>query len=217
MKTDIQLKNDVVAELAWEPGVNSTHVGVAVKDGVVTLIGHIDTYAEKAHIERAAQRVKGVKALAVELDVRLSPGHQRSDSEIAEAARNALRWNVMIPDENLKVKVEKGWVTLSGEVDWASQRDAASAAVGHLTGVMGVANAITLKSRALPGDIASRIREALRRHADREANAIEIVVSGSTVTLMGSVHSWDERMAVQGAAWAAPGVTSVVNRLSIGT
>jgi osmotically-inducible protein OsmY len=216
MKTDSQLKTDVVNELQWDPSINATHVGVAVSEGVVTLTGHLETFAEKFAIERAMRRVEGVKAVAVELDVKLSPNHKRSDTEIAQAAEMALRWDAMVPDSHLFIKVEKGWVTLGGEVDWEFQRHSAYEAVRSLTGVVGVSNTITLKPQVTPADVASRIRGALTRHAEREAKHIEVSVSGSTVTLRGQVDSLADRAAAQGAAWAAPGITSVVNKLVVG-
>jgi osmotically-inducible protein OsmY len=216
MKTDAQLRKDVEAELEWDHSVNATHVGVAVKDGVVTLSGHLETYAEKAAVERAAQRVGGIRGLAVELDVKLAPGHVRSDSEIALAAQSALSWHALLPAERIRIKVEGGWVTLGGEVDWDHQRRNAEKTVRTLTGVVGVTNGITLKPHAMPANIGSRIREALSRQAAREAQGIEISVDGDTVTLKGTVHSWAERRAAIGAAFSAPGVTRVVNDLRIG-
>jgi osmotically-inducible protein OsmY len=215
MKTDAQLKADVTQELSWDPAINATAVGVAVKDGVVTLTGHLQTYAEKFALERALQRVQGVHAIALELDVKLSPSHQRSDTDIANAAETALQWHALVPAERLRVKVEKGWVTLSGELDWDYQRSAAEKAVRPLTGVIGVSNTITLKPQATPVNVKQRIQEALTRQAEREAKHMEVQVSGSSVTLQGKVHSWAERAAAQGAAWAAPGVTLVVNNLQV--
>lgn len=216
MKTDVQLKKDVQAELEWDPSVNATQVGVAVKDGVVTLTGHLDTFAEKFAVEKAVQRVRGVQAIAVELDIKLAPGHQRSDSEIAAAAEQAFKWHALVPAERIKVKVEKGWVSLSGEVDWDFQRSEAQTAVRPLTGVVGISNNIVLKARTAPGDVSKRIREALTRQAERESEGITVDVSGTTVTLRGAVNSWAERAAAQGAAWSAPGVTSVINELRVG-
>lgn len=215
MKTDAQLKTDVIRELEWDPSINAAHVGVAAQDGVVTLTGHLETFAEKYAIERAVQRVEGVKAVAVELDVKLSPGHQRSDSEIAQAAETAFRWNVLIPAERIRVKVEKGWVTLSGEVDWEYQRSGAARAVRGLTGVVGLSNAITLKPVITPSDVSNRIRAAFERHAQREAKHVDIAVSGATVTLRGQVDSWAEREAAAGAVWAAPGIAQVINELRV--
>ncbi|MEQ1805766.1 MAG: BON domain-containing protein [Burkholderiaceae bacterium] len=215
MKTDAQLKKDVTAELEWDPSINASHVGVTATDGVVTLTGHLNTFAEKYAIERAAQRVQGVKAIAMELDVKLEPGHKRSDSEIAGAVDSALLWHALVPAERLQVKVEKGWVTLKGEVDWEYQRQNAEKAVRPLTGVVGISNTITLKPSVTPAKVADRIRDAMARHAEREAKHIEVMVSGSAVTLRGAVDSWAERNAAFGAAWSAPGVLSVVNEIRV--
>lgn len=216
MKTDAQLKMDIERELDWDPSINAAHVGVAAANGVVTITGHLQTYAEKFAIERAVQRVEGVKALALELDIKLAPGHQRSDTEIAQAAESALKWNALIPSERIRVKVEKGWVTLSGEMDWDYQRKAAERVVRMLMGVVGVSSAMTLKPHATPKDISRRIQEALTRHAEREAKHIETVVLDSTVTLRGRVDSWADLNAAEGAAWSAPGVRAVINELKVG-
>lgn len=216
MKTDAQLKMDVTRELEWDPSIHAAHVGVTARSGVVTLTGHLETFAEKHAVERAVQRVEGVKAVAVELDVRLAPGHRRSDSEIAEAAEIAMKWNALVPADRVRIKVEGGWISLSGQVDWAYQRSAAEKTVRSLTGVVGVSNSITLKAVVTPVDVSARIREALERHAQREAQHIEVTVTGSTVTLRGSVDSWPDREAAAGAAWAAPGITMVINDLQVG-
>jgi osmotically-inducible protein OsmY len=215
MKTDVQLKKDVIAELEWDPAINASQVGVGVKDGVVTLTGHLDTYAEKYAIERAVQRVHGVKAMAVEVDVKLDPRHKRSDSEIAEAAEMAFKWHTLVPADRIQVKVEKGWVTLKGEVDWEYQRQSAEKAVRPLTGVVGVSNAISLKPGTTPANVSTRIRDALARHAEHQAKHIEVTVNGAVVTLHGTVDSWTERAAASSAAWSAPGVASVVNELKV--
>lgn len=215
MKTDAQLKHDITTELEWDPSIHETQVGVAVDHGVVTLTGHLDTYAEKFAVEKAVGRVHGVKAIAVELDVKLDPGHKRSDSEIAAAAESALKWHSQIPEEKIQVKVEKGWVTLKGEVDWDYQRQNAGKAVRSLTGVVGVSNSITLKTSVMPENVAIRIRDALARHAEREARDIEVDVKDSVVTLRGAVDSWAERSAAFGAAWSAPGISNVVNEIMV--
>jgi osmotically-inducible protein OsmY len=215
MKTDAQLKKDVTAELEWDPSINASHVGVAAENGVVTLTGHLNTFAEKVAIECAVQRVQGVKAIAMELDVKLEPGHKRSDSEIATAVQSALLWHALIPNERIQVKVDKGWVTLKGELDWEYQRGSAERSVRNLTGVVGVRNTITLKPSVTPAKVADRIRDALARHAEREAKHIEVMVSGSAVTLRGGVDSWAERNATMGAAWSAPGVLSVVDEIKV--
>lgn len=217
MKTDSQLKKDVGEELAWDPSINATAVGVAVRDGIVTLSGHLNTYAEKHAIERAVGRVSGVRAVALELDVKLEPGHKKSDSEIAAAAESALKWQSLLPVDRIRVKVEKGFITLSGEVDWDYQRRSAEKAVRSLIGVIGVYNTITLKPSVMPSNVEARICQALTRHAQDEAKNIQVAVQGSTVILKGKVDSWIERNAVVNAAWAAPGVTLVTNELVVST
>jgi osmotically-inducible protein OsmY len=215
MKTDAQLKSDVEAELEWDPSIDATHVGVMAKGGVVTLTGHLESFAEKSAIERAVSRVAGVQAVAIELDVKLAPTHVRSDTEIAEAAENAIRWHTLIPAEKVRVKVEKGWVTLSGELDWDYQRRAAEHAVRTLIGVRGLTSLVALKPRTTPKDINERIRAALTRQAEREASDLQVNIAGSVVTLSGSVRSNPEREAALGAALSAPGITRVVNDLAI--
>jgi len=215
MKTDTQLRNDVQAELNWAPEVKSSDVGVIVKDGVVTLTGHLASHAEKYAIERAVQRVHGVKALAVELTVKLPFDNQRTDADIALAAERALEWNVLVPHDRIRPMVEKGWLSLNGEVEWAYQRSAAESAVRDLMGVTGVSNLVKVKPKVSPADVEKKIHDALARQADREANRLTITVDGSQVTLRGTVHSWTERDAVQGAAWATPGVSMVVNDLLV--
>lgn len=215
MKTDHQLKAEVTAELEWDPAINTAHVGVAVKDGIVTLSGHLDTCAEKYATERAALRVRGVKGLALELDVKLAARHQPGDSEIAAAAEAAFRWHALVPADKIRIRVEKGRITLEGEVDWEYQRHEAERVVSTLTGVTGVTNTITLKAIPAPADVSSRIRDALVRQAQDDATAIEVNVAGSTVTLRGKVHSWSEHGAASRAAWSAPGVSRVVNKLQV--
>jgi osmotically-inducible protein OsmY len=215
MKTDSQLKQDVTSELEWDPAINATQVGVAVKDGIVTLTGHLNTYAEKYSIERAVGRVQGVRAIAIELDVRLESDVKRSDTEIAAAVDSALKWHAQIPENRITVKVERGWVTLKGEVDWNFQRRNAEKTVRPLMGVIGVSNEITLKSTITPADVGARISGALSRHAEREARQVEVVVKGAQVTLRGSVDSWAERAAAAGAAWSAPGISSVINEIKV--
>lgn len=202
-------------ELEWDPSINANHVGVAVSNGVVTLTGHLDTFAQKYAIEKAVGRVAGVKAIAVEMDVKLEPGHKRSDTEVASAVELALKWNALVPDEKIQVKVEKGRVTLSGELNWDYQRRSAEKAVRPLIGVVGVNNVIKLKPTATPANVESRIRDALTRHAEAEAKNIKVIVDDSSVFLRGKVDSWAERVAAAGAAWEAPGISRVVNELSV--
>ena len=215
MKTDADLKRDVTAELAWDPAVKSTAIGVAVKDGVVTLSGHLETFADKHAAARALRRVAGVKAIALELDVKLSPDHKRSDTDIAAGAEEALKWNTLVPLQAIRLTVDHGWVTLQGEVEWDYQRRSVEKAIRPLMGVVGIGNEITLRARPEAIDLSRKIQDALTRQALREAKQIQVDVDGTTVKLSGKVHSWQEREAVQGVAWAAPGVHAVINELHV--
>jgi len=216
MKTDADLKRDVTAELAWDPAVRETGIGVAVKDGVVTLTGHIETFAEKYAASRAVQRVNGVRAVALELDVKLAPDHKRSDTDIAASAEQALKWNTAVPLEAIRLTVDHGWVTLRGELEWDYQRRSAEKAIRPLIGVVGISNEITLRTRPQLADLSRKIEEALTRQAIREAKHIQVAIDGNTVKLTGTVNSWHQREAAQGVAWSAPGVRFVVNELRVG-
>lgn len=216
MKSDADLKRDVEAELDWDPAIKSTAIGVSVKNGIVTLTGHIETYSEKWAVERAVKRVGGVKAIALEMDVRLSPAHLRSDTDIAEAAELALKWHTLVPTDAVRITVDNGWITLQGNVEWDFERRAVENAVRDLKGVVGLSNEIHVRQRPTSVDLTRRIQEALTRQAAREAHHIEVDAKDGTVTLRGSVHSWHEREAAQGAAWSAPGVRVVINELKIG-
>lgn len=215
MKTDAELKKDVLSELSWDPLVPEARIGVSVHNGVVTLTGHLDTYAEKVATQRAVERVSGVKTIAVELEVIPTGAHQRSDTEIASAVQHVLSWNTSVPPQRIAVSVEQGWVTLSGELDWNFQRRALERMIRPLKGVAGIIDNIRLKSMPMPENLAGRIEAALTRQAMREARRIEIAVDGSVVTLNGQVHSWAERNAAEGAAWSASGVSRVNNQLTI--
>ncbi|MDZ5456776.1 BON domain-containing protein [Azohydromonas lata] len=216
MKTDAELKKDVEVELDWDPAVNATALGVAVKDGVVSISGHLLTYPEKWAIQKALQRVAGVKAVALELDVRLSPDHRRSDTDIAQAAEATVEQLSSVPANAVRVMVDKGWVTLQGELEWDYQRRLVEKSVSHLRGVVGVSNDIALRHRPQPPDLAERIRKALVRRAEREARHIEIKTSGNgSVTLTGVVHSWAERSAAEGTVRSAAGVHWVTNQLKV--
>jgi osmotically-inducible protein OsmY len=216
MKTDIELKADVIAELDWDVAIHPTEIGVMVKNGIVTLTGHLDTFAEKHAVERAVHRVSGVRGVALELDVKLSTSHKRSDSEIAQAAASALRWNSILPDERIQIEVEEGWVTLTGEVDWGYQLVSAAQCIRPLVGVRGLNNQITIKPHASSKDIGKEIIAALSRQARREAKHIGIEVEGGVVTLRGKVHSMAEHDAAIGTAFSARGVSRVVDKLEIG-
>lgn len=215
MKTDQQLKSDIVAELAWTPTVNSTGIGVAVKNGVVTLSGEVDTYLQKHAVERAVRLVSGVRGIALDVEVRLAPGGKRGDAQVAEAALHALRWHAFVPEDKVKVEVEDGWVTLSGEVEWGYQSASAEQAIRPLVGVRGVTNQIRLKQHVNPMDIRSDIESALTRHAKREAKHISVSVDGGAVTLRGEVGSMAEHHAVLGTAAASKGVVRVIDQLEV--
>jgi osmotically-inducible protein OsmY len=217
MKTDLQIQKDVVDELHWDPSVSHSEIAVAAKNGVVTLSGTVRTFAEKYAAERAAQRVSGVKAIAEDLAVRITPGLERSDAEIAHAAVSALTWDVEVPNDRLKVTVEDGFVTLTGEAEWKYQKDAAERAVRYLTGVKGVVNLIAVKPKPVSTfDVGTRIKDAFRRNAERDADRITVRALDGKVTLTGNVRSYTERGEAERAAWSAPGVTSVDDRIAIG-
>ncbi len=215
MKTDSELKKDVLSELSWDPLVPEARIGVAVINGVVTLSGYLDTYAEKVATKEAVERVSGVKTIALELEVVPSGIHQRTDTEIAAAVLHVLSWNTSVPPSRVHVTVEKGWVTLDGELDWNFQRRALERMIRPLKGVAGIVDNIRLKSLPQPENLAARIEAALTRQAVREARRIEISVDGSVVTLNGHVHSWAERNAAEGAAWSGAGVARVNNQLTV--
>lgn len=215
MKTDSQIQQDVMAELSWEPSVNAAHIGVEVSDGIVTLAGHVTHYSEKLNAERAALRVHGVKALAVEMDVTLPGTNKRSDSDIAQSANNVLRWTSYLPMDHIKIKVEHGLIALSGEVEWDYQRNGAADAVRHLQGVTGVNNQITLKPEATVSVVKADIEAALKRRAHRHSEAISVEVQGSDVTLTGIVNSWEERNLARNSAWGAPGVRNVNDNMTV--
>ena len=217
MKTDPQLKSDIAAELAWDPAIDDTRIGVAVKDGVVTLNGEVDTWLQKHAVERAAGRVAGVRGIALDLVVRLGLEHARTDAEIATAAVNALRWHSEVPDDKVTVQVEDGWVTLGGEVDRAFQSASAEQSVRPLIGVRGISNQIRLRQRVDAGDLRHDLLAAFERHAGREVRHIAIEVDGDVVTLRGQVHSLAEHRAALGTARAGKGVTRLVDRLEVVT
>lgn len=209
------LRQHVLDELDWEPSIDSGNIGVAVNEGVVTLSGHVPSYAQKRTAERAVMRVKGVKGLANEIDVQLPSDHERSDADIAKAAIQAIEWQTMLPSDKIKVKVENGWLTLEGTVDWNYQRHYAERTVRNLIGVRGISNLIDVEAGPTPDDVRQRIKRSLERHAEEDADRIEVRVEGKTVTLKGTVRSWIEREDAEHAAWSAPGITQVNNQLKV--
>lgn len=216
LQTDLQLRQDVLDELDFEPSVNAAHIGVTAKNGVVTLSGHVGSYAEKIAAEQAARRVVGVHGIAQEIEVRYPGDKKTADDEIADRALSVLKWNAVVPYNVVQVKVQDGWVTLLGEVGWQFQREAAESGIRRLSGVAGVRNDITLKPRVQPTDVKRKIEDALKRSAEVEAAAIHISSLGNgKVALEGKVHDWQERDAVKRAAWSTAGVTSIEDRLQI--
>lgn len=211
-KNDSAIKADVINELLWDPSITSAGIVVSAQAGIVTLRGTVPHFVEKLAAAHAAERVGGVKAVVDELEVKAA--FSTSDDEIAAAALSALKWNYSVPD-NVKVSVEKGWVTLEGQADWDFERNAAKDSVSQLLGVCGVTNNLKIKSRVHSTDIKTRIEAALKRSAEAEGRKIEVTVSGDHVTLTGNVHSFAENEDVRNAAWMAPGVMNVENNLTI--
>lgn len=215
MKDELLLQQRVIDELEFDPAVKAEHIGVAVHDGVVALSGHVESFAEKFAAERAARRVKGVKAVAEELDVHLPADHKTSDDEIAARALKILAWDMIVPADRIAIKVERGIVTLTGEVDWQFQRAEAERDVRKLGGVRAVINEITLKPALTAEDVQTVIRAALERHAEIEADHISVGVENGKVTLSGRVTAWSEREAAERAAWSLPGVREVEDRIEL--
>ena len=215
MSSDSEIKTKVEQELGWDPDIDATDVAVAVKNGVVTLSGYVRSYSQKLRAEQDAKRVTGVAAVANDIEVRLPYINQRPDPEIARDAVAALQRELPYSSEHITVTVSDGWVTLEGDLEWHYQRDRAERAVQRVRGVKGVTDLITLKPRATPFEIRQRIEEALKRRAALDATSISVETNGSEVTLRGTVRSWAERYQAERAAWAAPGVTRVENRLMV--
>lgn len=215
MKTDVEIQKDVIEQLKWEPFLNAAQIGVAVKNGIVTLSGQVDTYSKKILAEKTVKKVAGVKAIAEDIQVGLSPTYKKSDAEIAEAVVNALKWHTMIPDEKIKISVEEGTVKLEGEVEWEYQRNQAKTAVENLIGVKFVTNLIAVKPKTTPYELQQKINVAFQRNANIDAAKISVEVMGSRVVLRGKVRSFAEKEDAENAVWNAPGIINVENKLVI--
>lgn len=215
MSSDMQLKKHVEDELSWEPGVNAAAIGVAVKDAVVTLTGHVATFAEKRTAEQAVLRIHGVRALANELEVRFLAGSEQNDEDIALKAASALLWHSLIPKDRVKLQVSNGFITLEGTVDWQYQREAAESAVENLLGVKGVFNTVTVQPSQLRAEVQAEIEAALKRNAEIEVRYISVSVLGNGVILSGETDSVVKKVAAERAAWRAPGVTWVENNIRV--
>lgn len=215
MRTDNQIQKDVMEELSWEPFLNESEIGVAVKNGIVTLSGIVDTFSKKLSAEKAAKRVAGVRAVAEDIQVGVSPNYRKTDTEIAETVLNALKWNTTIPDNKIQVKVENGNVKLEGEVEWEYQRVNARRAIENITGVSSVINLISVKPKLKALDIHQKINSAFHRNATIDADRIVVEVDGNKVILSGKVRSFAEKDDAERAAWSAPGILSVESKLNV--
>lgn len=214
-RDDIILQADVIDELDWEPSVNAADIGVTVHAGVVTLTGYLPNYAQKRAAEEAALRVAGVKAVAENIEVRLPNATRRTDAEIAQAALDTIKWHAFLPEDRLTLRVQKGVVTIEGEVEWQYEKDKALESIRNMTGVVGVIDLIKLTPKLTPSGVKEKIRKALERVADEDASHIEVSVTGSEIVLRGEVKTWVDREQAVRAAWAAPGVTMVRNEIKV--
>ena len=215
MKTDAEIKNDVLDELAWQPNIDENQIGVIVENGVVTLSGVVNNYSKKLAAEKAAKNIEGVKAVALDIEVKYGVDFKKTDKEIAKAIVDAYEWNSSIPEDEIQIKVENGWVFLTGEVQWEYQKNAAKKAIEGLVGVRGINNSITLKNSIKPKEVKSQIKRAFHRMATLDSNDIILETHGNTVTLRGKVHSIKEKEDAESAAYNAPGVFVVKNELKV--
>jgi len=215
MISDTALRTDVERALDFEPSINAAGIGVAVKDGVVTLTGHVASYTEKVAAERIVGRVKHVRAVAEDIEVRLPFDMKHEDDEIARRAADVIAWSIYLPADSVRVQVEKGWVTLTGTVQWQYQKQAVENAVHGLGGVIFVSNHIKIQPKVTIADVHARITQAYQRNAAFESSGIKVTVEGGKVTLDGQVAAWHERRTAEDAAWAVPGVTEVIDNLSV--
>lgn len=213
--TNRELKEQILNALDWEPSIDAGEIDVAVDEHVVTLSGRVGSYAQKLAAERATLGVYGVKGVANDLEVVLAPVHVRTDTDIAQAALEALKWNAVVPLDRVTVAVSNGWVTLNGTLDWQYQKDAAERTVRNLTGVRRVTNDIAIKPCVSTTDVRSKIEQAFRRSAEIDARRVSVAAENGQVTLTGNVHSWAERQEATRAAWSAPGVTQVIDHLAV--
>ncbi|HEY9011117.1 MAG TPA: BON domain-containing protein [Devosia sp.] len=213
---DSQLKQDILDELEFEPSIDANDIGVTVEDGIVTLSGHVPNYSQKLAVERLVSHLKGVRGIAEEIEVRYPNGPGMADDEIAARVVNTLKWSTLVPDNKVLVKVEEGWVTLTGKLEWNYQKVGAADAIRDIKGVTGISNQIELVQRVSSVDVKKRIEEALKRNAQLESDSIKVDVAGNKVILKGHVKAWSERRLVEQAVWATPGVTVVSDQLMIG-
>jgi len=215
MTTDTEIQKNVMEELKWDPIMQSAEIGAIVKDGIVTLVGYVDNYSQRLAAENAVKRVKDVRAVAIDIAISLPDDQRRSDTDLAAAALNALKWSSFVPEDKIRLKVDGGWITMEGEVEWQFQKESAYSAVSDLIGVHGVINRINVRPNITPVIVKDVIKKALERSADIEADSINISTDGGRIVLKGKVRSWAERKEVERAVWATPGVIEVKDELII--